>query len=219
MKTLDTGQLTGDWLPSPCVRDLVRVTLGRAKEGGRGLGFGCLLAEGWHMLLKCRALPPGRAGRRREGGAGGSLDPLPHNELAPCPAVCKGQSLQPNIAQFTRFLDSFPLYEKAPTQAARKLQKMLVVASGQTPPCPGVSPSEGQEPAGPGRGKHRRPRLWVASPSLPLQRPAPDVPDVRDAGLKGTSVQLPTRWAVMLKGAFLPGDSKKPPTLRIGSDS
>lgn len=62
------------------------------------------------------------------------------------------------------FLDSFPLYEKAPTQAVRKLQKMLVVASGQTPPCPGVSPSAGQETAGPAWGKHRREPLtsWMS---------------------------------------------------------
>ena len=54
VKTLDTGQLTRGQLPSlpPRAPGLVKVTLGRAKEGGSGLGFRCLLAEGQHALVK-----------------------------------------------------------------------------------------------------------------------------------------------------------------------
>ena len=41
--------------------------------------------------------------------------PTPLNFLPPLQAISKGQSLYHNIAPFT--LDSFPLYEKAPSQA------------------------------------------------------------------------------------------------------
>lgn len=107
-----------------------------------------------------------------------SLDPLPHNVLAPFQAICKGQSLQPNIAQFTLvFWIHFPFMRKPQPRLNGSCRKCLWWPLARHLPALGSRLPQGRRWQGPAQGKqHRRSGLWVARPFLPLQRPAPAAP-------------------------------------------